>query len=73
MGFTNPLLRGLGNVISILGCVYSMAALGMSLVALNDISVSANVMFPLTQETLYDEGDAIEFGNLFSVTTSYLF
>ena len=55
------------------GMRYSMAAVGMSLVVLNDISVSANVMFPLTQETLYDEGDAIEFGNLVSVATAYAF
>ena len=55
------------------GLRYSMAALGMSMVTLNDISVSANVMFPLTQETLYDEGDAIEFGTLVSLTTSYSF
>ena len=55
------------------GLRYSMAALGVSVVTLNDISVSANVMFPLTQETLYDEGDAIEFGNLVSLTTSYSF
>ena len=55
------------------GMRYSMAALGMSLATLDGISISANVMFPLTQETLYDEGDAIEFGNLVSVTTSYSF
>ena len=55
------------------GLRYSMAALGMSLATLNDISVSANVMFPLTQETLYAEGDAIEFGTLVSLTTSYSF
>ena len=55
------------------GLRYSMAALGMSLVTLNDISVSANVMFPLTQETLYDGGDAIEFGNLVSLATTYSF
>ena len=55
------------------GLRYSMAALGMSLVVLNDISISTNVMFPLTQEALYDEGDAIEFGNLVSVSTSYSF
>ena len=55
------------------GMRYSMAAFGMSLVALNDISVSANVMFPLTQETLYDESDAIEFGTLVSVSTTYSF
>ena len=55
------------------GMRYSMAALGMSLATLNDISVSANVMFPLTQETLYAEGDAIEFGTLVSLTTSYAF
>lgn len=55
------------------GLRYSMAALGMSLATLNDISVSANVMFPLTQETLYAEGDAIEFGTLISLTTSYSF
>jgi hypothetical protein len=55
------------------GLRYTMAALGMSVVTLNDISVSANVMFPLTQATLYDAGDAIEFGTLVSVATSYLF
>ena len=55
------------------GLRYTMAALGMSIVTLNDISVSANVMFPLTQETLYDAGDAIEFGTLVSVATSYPF
>ena len=55
------------------GMRYSMAALGISLIALSDIVVSANVMFPLTQETLYDESDAIEFGNLVSLTTSYSF
>ena len=55
------------------GLRYSMAAFGMSLATLEVISVSANVMFPLTQENLYDEGDAIEFGNLVSLTTSYLF
>ena len=55
------------------GLRYTMAALGMSVVTLNDISVSANVMFPLTQETLYDAGDAIEFGTLVSVATSYPF
>ncbi len=55
------------------GLRYSMAALGMSLATLEGISVSANVMFPLTQENLYDESDAIEFGNLVSLTTSYLF
>ena len=55
------------------GLRYSMAALGMSVATLNGISVSANVMFPLTQETLYDGGDAIEFGNLVSLTTSYSF
>ena len=55
------------------GLRYSMAALGMSLVTLNDISVSANVMFPLTQETLHDGSDAIEFGNLVSLTTTYSF
>ena len=55
------------------GLRYSMAAFGMSLAMLEGISVAANVMFPLTQETLYDEGDAIEFGNLVSLTTSYLF
>ncbi len=55
------------------GLRYSMAAFGISLATLEGISVSANVMFPLTQETLYDEGDAIEFGNLISLTTSYLF
>ncbi len=55
------------------GMRYSMAALGMSVVTLNDISVSANVMFPLTQETLYDGSDAIEFGNLVSLTTTYSF
>ena len=55
------------------GMRYSMAALGMSLATLDGIIVSANVMFPLTQETLYDEGDAIEFGNLVSLTTSYSF
>ena len=55
------------------GLRYSMAALGMSVVTLNDISVSINVMFPLTQETLYDGGDAIEFGNLVSLATTYSF
>ena len=55
------------------GMRYSMAAFGMSLATLDGISVSANVMFPLTQETLYDESDAIEFGTLVSLTTSYLF
>jgi len=55
------------------GLRYSMAAFGMSMMTLEGISVAANVMFPLTQETLYDEGDAIEFGNLVSLTTSYLF
>ena len=55
------------------GLRYSMAALGMSLATLDGIIVSANVMFPLTQETLYDGGDAIEFGNLISLTTSYSF
>lgn len=55
------------------GLRYSMAAFGISLAALEGISVSTNVMFPLTQETLYDESDAIEFGNLFSLTTSYMF
>ena len=55
------------------GLRYSMAALGMSLATLEGVSVSANVMFPLTQETLYDEGDAIEFGTLVSLTTSYSF
>ena len=55
------------------GLRYSMAALGMSLATLDGISVSANVMFPLTQETLYDQGDAIEFGTLVSLTTSYSF
>ena len=55
------------------GMRYTMAALGMSAVTLNGIVVSANVMFPLTQETLYDEGDAIEFGNLVSLTTTYSF
>ena len=55
------------------GLRYSMAALGISVVTLNDISVSTNVMFPLTQETLYDGGDAIEFGNLVSLATTYSF
>ena len=55
------------------GLRYSMAALGMSLSAFNGIFVSANVMFPLTQETLYDGSDAIEFGNLVSLTTTYSF
>lgn len=55
------------------GLRYSMAAFGMSLATLEGISVSANVMFPLTQENLYDESDAIEFGNLVSLTTSYVF
>ena len=55
------------------GLRYSMAAFGMSLAALDGIIVSANVMFPLTQETLYTEGDAIEFGNLVSLTTIYSF
>ena len=55
------------------GLRYSMAALGMSLATLDGISVSANVMFPLTQKTLYAEGDAIEFGTLVSVATSYAF
>ena len=55
------------------GLRYSMAALGMSLSALDGIFVSANVMFPLTQETLYDGSDAIEFGNLVSLTTTYSF
>lgn len=55
------------------GLRYSMAAFGMSLATLDGISVSANVMLPLTQETLYDESDAIEFGTLVSLTTSYLF
>ena len=55
------------------GMRYSMAALGMSLATLDGIIVSANVMFPLTQETLYDGSDAIEFGNLVSLTTSYSF
>ena len=55
------------------GLRYSMAALGMSLVTLSDIAVSANVMLPLTQETLYYGSDAIEFGNLVSLTTTYSF
>ena len=55
------------------GMRYTMAALGMSLATLDGIVVSANVMFPLTQETLYDGGDAIEFGNLVSFTTTYSF
>ena len=55
------------------GLRYNMAAFGMSLATLEGISVAANVMFPLTQETLYNEGDAIEFGTLVSLTTSYLF
>ena len=55
------------------GLRYSMAALGMSLAIPNDIVLTANVMFPLTQETLYDEGDAIEFGTLVSLATSYTF
>ncbi len=55
------------------GLRYSMAALGVSLKILTDMSLSANVMIPLTQETLYDEGDAIEFGNLVSLTTTYSF
>ncbi|MCY3744213.1 MAG: hypothetical protein OXH00_24640 [Candidatus Poribacteria bacterium] len=55
------------------GLRYTMAALGLSMVTLNDISVSANVMFPLTQKTLYNEGDAIEFGTLVSLNTSYAF
>ena len=55
------------------GLRYSMAAVGMSMATLDGIIVSANVMFPLTQETLYDGGDAIEFGNLVSLTTTYSF
>ena len=55
------------------GLRYSMTAVGMALATLNGMSVSANLMFPLTQETLYEGGDAIEFGNLVSVTTSYSF
>ena len=55
------------------GLRYSMLALGMSLVIPNDMSVAANLMFPLTQETLYAGSDAIEFGNLVSLTTSYSF
>ena len=55
------------------GLRYSMAALGVSLATLDGITVSANVMFPLTQQTLYDESDAIEFGNLVSLTTTYSF
>jgi len=55
------------------GLRYSMAAFGMSLATLEGISVAANVMFPLTQETLYDGSDTIEFGNLVSFTTSYVF
>ena len=55
------------------GLRYTMAALGMSVTALSDIFVSVNVMFPLTQKTLYDESDAIEFGNLVSLTTTYSF
>ena len=55
------------------GLRYSMAALGMSLAIPNDISLTANVMFPLTQDTLYDGGDAIEFGTLVSLATSYTF
>ena len=55
------------------GLRYSMAALGMSVSALSGVFVSVNVMFPLTQDTLYDESDAIEFGNLVSLTTTYSF
>ena len=55
------------------GLRYSMAAFGMSLIMFDDIAVSVNVMFPLTQETLYDGGDAIEFGNLVSLSTTYSF
>ena len=55
------------------GLRYTMAALGMSLGMLKDISVTANVMFPLTQRTLHDDSDAIEFGTLVSVATSYAF
>ena len=55
------------------GLRYSMAAFGLSFAIPNDMSISANVMFPLTQATLYDDSDAIEFGNLVSVNTSYSF
>jgi len=55
------------------GLRYSMAAFGMSLATLEGISVAANVMLPLTQETLFDSSDVIEFGNLVSLTTSYVF
>ena len=55
------------------GCVIAWQHWVCPSVTLNDISVSANVMFPLTQETLYDGGDAIEFGNLVSLATTYSF
>ena len=55
------------------GLRYSMASLGMFVKMSNEISLAANVMFPLTQTTLYDESDALEFGNLVSVSTSYSF
>ena len=55
------------------GLRYTMAAFGLSWRGINDVSLAMNVMFPLTQGTLYDTGDTIEFGNLISLTTSYLF
>ncbi len=55
------------------GLRYSVAALGIALAMPNEISVSANVMLPLTQATLYAEGDAIKIGSLFSLATSYSF
>lgn len=73
LGFYQSSAAWAGDLDINTGLRYSMAAFGMSVATLEGISVSANVMFPLTQETLYDESDAIEFGNLVSLTTSYLF
>ena len=66
------------------GLRFSMASFGASIVAPYNIPLSVTVMLPLSQETLYDdtnalldgvyeERDAFEFGPLVSLTVLYAF
>ena len=66
------------------GLRFSMASVGTSILTPYNIPLSVTLMLPLTQETLYDdsealldgvyeEQDAFEFGPLISVTVLYAF
>ncbi len=55
------------------GLRFSMVSFGTSFAIPSNLAVAATLMLPLSQETLYAESDAFEFGPLLSLTMLHTF